>query len=268
MAMSDDQGMLARAAFAAVFILFLICLSNKNEGQPVTTLEKERCYDDKPYNLLDDWNTFSLEQPWFKDLLLIIDDFGFDVTIVSALYLYQADGFNAASFFIALGLNSGCKSFVQDNWLTFRQAFGANWYFPGIYSMIVTWHDMNDIYYSGHISNGIIFTYYTFLLWKRHPDSKFAKFWFFYHVFCRMPYTWVIMTILRTHYIIDDFTGLGCGLFFAYFAEKLSYIVEALILGMRARKRELYWHKACPRCGWSNQNPLIQMDFSEKIAQA
>ena len=37
------------------------------------------------------------------------------------------------------------------------QPVGFNWYFPGLYAILVPFHDINDFYFSGHISNAAIF---------------------------------------------------------------------------------------------------------------
>ena len=126
---------------------------------------------------------------------------------------------------------------------------------------------MNDLYYSGHISNGIIFCYATLLLWRRYPKSKFAFGAFVFWVFFHIPYTWLIMTILRTHYFIDDYTALGCGVTFVLVGEKLSYIVDVLILGLPTQKRALFFHKVCPACGWCTWRPINYIDKAEKRVQ-
>lgn len=119
---------------------------------------------------------------------------------------------------------------------------------------------MNDIYYSGHLSNGVIFCYGMLLLWRRFPKSKFMRAAYFIWIFFRLPYLFTIMTILRTHYFMDDITAFGCGFVFALLAEKVSFITDVLILGLRAQDRDLYFNKACPACGWSNWRPLRYID--------
>ena len=106
------------------------------------------------------------------------------------------------------------------------------------------------------------------LIWKKYPNSKFARAAFFFGVFIFIPYTAMCLTILRTHYIIDETTGLACGFLFMILAEKICFIPDVLLMGIKAKDRALYFHKACPACGWSNWQPLRYIDDDEKLSQA
>ena len=229
-------------------------------------VSKELCYIDVPYDWMDDWNTLSLEQPWVKDALLIFDNFWFDSTICSLLYLYHVGAFGCNTVFLSLMLNSVSKAFIQDNLFTIRQARGANWYFPGLYSALVPFHDAEDLYFSGHISTTVVFLYAAFMLKRRYPCSKFACFVFWFILLFRLPYLWFELTVVRTHYFIDDATAVAYGCVATIFAEKVSYCIEVLILGTRTRTRELLYHRPCPRCGWSNKSPLNLIDLKEQRA--
>ena len=85
-------------------------------------------------------------------MIVVFDHFCFDVTMLAILYLCVADFYDAIGvFLIPFLLGSAAKAFVQDNGLTFHQPHGYNWYFPGAYSVMVPYHDMSDLYFSGHI---------------------------------------------------------------------------------------------------------------------
>lgn len=113
-----------------------------------------------------------------------------------------------------------------------------------------------------------MFLYASYMLFKRYPHSKFACFMFWFILLFRLPYLWFELTIIRTHYFIDDATAVTYAVVATTVAEKISYLVEVHIVGLRAQDRELLYHKACPSCGWSNWSPLNYIDRKEKLAQA
>ena len=76
------------------------------------------------------------------------------------------------------------------------------------------------------------------------------------------------MTSLRTHYLIDYTSGFCFGILSCIAAEKLSYYSDVKIQGRRAQSRGFLYHKACPGCGWSQENPLNLIDHNEKKHQA
>ena len=108
----ESNQLLARSIAAIVIIVTMIACSWRNDGQSIIVVPKEECYRDLPYDALDEWNTFSLAEPWFKDLILNFNDFWYDVSILGFLILLRQEALNCSAFFIALGLNVGCKGFV------------------------------------------------------------------------------------------------------------------------------------------------------------
>ena len=141
-----------------------------------------------------------------------------------------------------------------------------NYYFPGLYSVLVPWFDIPDFYYSGHISTAVIFCYAAYNIWRRLPESKFAKFAFFFLLLFRIPYTWTVMTVTRTHFIIDFNSALVISCCYIMVAEKICYYPEVKLLGLPARKRILLMHYPCPYCGWSNASATLLIDHEEKRA--
>ena len=121
-----------------------------------------------------------------------------------------------------------------------------------MYSLLVPFYDIEDFYYSGHISTTLCFTYACYIIWRENPTSKLAKFGFWFHLCFRMPYVWTAMTIAHTHYLIDYVTGVMMGSLALMNAEKVSYFFEVKITGRRNKDRLLLFHKPCPSCGWSN----------------
>lgn len=82
----------------------------------------------------------------------------------------------------------------------------------------------------------------------------------------KVPYIWIYMTVLRTHYFIDFTSGLCVGFMIYMWAEKLSYLTDVLIFGKPAEKRGLIFHKACSVCGWACYDGRKLIDEEEKLA--
>ena len=145
---------------------------------------------------------------------------------------------------------------------------GFNWYFPGLYSAIVPYHDINDFYYSGHISTSGIFLCALYQLTVIHPDAKHFKYAFYFWIAFKIPYIWVMMTWTRTHYMIDLAGGLCFVPIVAIAAEKVGYLIEVLVMGVPARERKLLFFRPCPKCGWSNSyGTYFWLSNEEKKAQ-
>ena len=148
------------------------------------------------------------------------------------------------------------------------QPSGFNWYFPGLYSCIVSFHDINDFYFSGHIANAAIFCYLLYGLSVRNPKSKLCRYAFRFWVCFKLPFIWTMMTVTRTHFVIDLSSGMAYFGISVIIGEILGYYVEVLVLGTPTKGRELYFYRPCTICGWSNLKPLLLIDNAEKNAQA
>jgi len=61
------------------------------------------------------------------------------------------------------------------------------------------------------------------------------------------------MTMVRTHYSIDLWTGLIFAHFFFILAERVSFFFDVLVLGLPDKKRKRNFFKFCKCCGWSNK---------------
>ena len=134
---------------------------------------------------------------------------------------------------------------------------------------MVPYHDINDFFYSGHISTASVLTYGIYQLRRMHPDSKFLKYWVYFWLFFKLPYTWIMMTWTRTHFFIDLTCGAAMGWIVLHFVEKnLSYYLDICVMGLRAKDRHLLFYVACPICGWSNERAIKYLNENEKGVQA
>jgi hypothetical protein len=74
---------------------------------------------------------------------------------------------------------------------------------------------------------------------------------------------WILLCVLRTHYIIDLLTGLIIAYYLHRWGEKLAYFYDVKLLGIPMKKRQCYYYSACYRCGWNNLNASNFMDEAE-----
>jgi len=120
---------------------------------------------------------------------------------------------------------------------------GFLWAHPGIPSLTVPYHDTNDFYYSGHVGTCLMYLMEFYCL-----KNKFLV------GFCTIVLIgeWILLTVLRTHYIIDLVTGIIVAHYAFITGEWWSYIFDVLLMGFDKRKRNHYAHTPCKKCGWDN----------------
>ena len=61
-----------------------------------------------------------------------------------------------------------------------------------------------------------------------------------------------MMTLVRTHYIIDLTTGLIISHYIFMLAERIAFFVDAKIFRIPPKNRPTGWTKPCNYCGWNN----------------
>lgn len=127
---------------------------------------------------------------------------------------------------------------------------------PGFHSITVPYHDTNDFFYSGHVGT-------CFLLFREYRTSKWPRM----SRFCLFALInqWMMMCLIRNHYIIDMVTGIIIAHFMYIQAERLSFLFDVKVLGLPAHKRGRKYFKPCERCGWSNNCSLDYMSNNERI---
>ena len=132
---------------------------------------------------------------------------------------------------------------------------GFAWFNPGMPALTVPYHDTNDFYYSGHVGSSTMYMIEFFL----NGYTMLG-----YMTTFVLINQWVLLMLLRTHYIIDLVTGLLLGHWAILHAEWISYIIDVKLLGWSASKRNLQFHKVCKKCGWANSDISFAIDKKEK----
>lgn len=154
---------------------------------------------------------------------------------------------------------------VQEHILAMGRVEGFLYFFPGLYSLCVAYHDVYDFYYSGHLGLTGCLLYEFWANRKASTDlaerkfwTRMLKFWIFMFFF-----NWIMMTVLRTHYVIDMFGGFCVGLLCGIIGEKLSFYPDKYIFGLPASKLRALHYSPCLKCGWLNENARNYVDETE-----
>jgi hypothetical protein len=120
---------------------------------------------------------------------------------------------------------------------------GFLWSFPGIHSMTVPYPDIDDFFFSGHVGTCMLLV----LEYRAMGWTKWSNICLFV-----MLNQWVLMTFVRTHYIIDMIAGLFFAHYFHYHAEWASYFIDSKIMRVCSLGRGRLSFKPCLGCGFSN----------------
>ena len=265
---NKDTGLYPRVAFSCAFVVVLMLQTQLHDGKILQQVSAKQCIQDSTFDLTNEANSFSRQNLWFKDLMFIFNNFCYDMTGVALLYLWYKGVINSSAQWLTFAISAISKTIIQENMMAMLQPVGFNWYFPGLYAILVPFHDINDFYFSGHISNAAIFCTVLYGLQKRNPDSKMCRYALRFWLCFKLPYIWTMMTVTRTHYVIDLLSGIAYFGLSLLLGETLSYFTDVLLLGHKTQFRELLMYAPCVICGWSNSKPLLLIDNTEKEAQA
>ena len=106
---------------------------------------------------------------------------------------------------------------------------GFLWSDPGIPSLTVPYHDTNDFYFSGHVGAAV--------LWMHEFYANDYKIMVII-TFTIMCTEWIMLTLLRVHYIIDLVSGLMIAHLCVMQTEWICYYIDVKICGWSGKDRK------------------------------
>lgn len=223
---------MSRFAFAALFVLFLYCFSY-NRTQ-TTMLANGECLRDGTFEWTEAINIWFREHIPLKNVYMIYCAFLMDFMMVGFLFFYFWY-WQTGRIFGTLALFYPIRQTLQNNFFMGRQA-GFLWFYPGLTSLTIPYFDTNDFYFSGHVGSSAIFA-----------SEYFASGWskMCLVIIFVVVNEWVMLTFLRTHYIIDLITGLIVARLFHMWGEKLAYLYDVKLMGLPYRKRQFAYYEPC-----------------------
>lgn len=121
--------------------------------------------------------------------------------------------------------------------------YGFIWQDPHFFSISVTYFDISDFYWSGHVGMCfLVISEWQALGWKKMV-------WLSSFIALNEA---TLMTLTRGHYAIDIIMGILIARLIFRTGEWLAYFYDVKLMGLPRKKRETYWYKPCSLCGWSN----------------
>jgi len=217
------------------------------------TMNPGECMRDQSFIMTDGINQWLVDNPDWRKKYMIYAGFLMDMTFLVALlcFFVKFQTYRLVCAFIVFMLT---RAFVQNVFLMSRPA-GFAWFNPGMPALTVPYHDTNDFYFSGHVGSSTILTLEFFL--NGYPVLGLAALFVLVN-------QWVLLMLVRTHYIIDRVTGLLLAHWAMMNAEVLSYLIDVKVLGWTKKQRKLAFHDVCASCGWANSSVALRIDANEK----
>jgi len=96
------------------------------------------------------------------------------------------------------------------------------WHYPGLPSLLVTYHVANDFFFSGHTAIAVF---------GALELSRLRRNWLTVLAVLIVIFEVATVLVLRAHYTMDVFTGIVAGLWVASFSERVSPRIDQLIVG-------------------------------------
>ena len=164
------------------------------------TMRPGECMRDYTFIWTAQANQWLIQNEVIKNRYMIYAGFLMDLTQMIALVIFFLR-FGTYRVFVALIFFMSVRAFIMNNFLMGRPS-GFAWFNPGMPALTVPYHDTNDFYYSGHIGTSTIYMIEFFA--QGYTLLGFST------IFVLVN-QWILLMLLRTHYIIDLVTGLLLG---------------------------------------------------------
>ena len=223
-------------AFVSCLVVYLY-LSNYLQVARVDALAKGECMRDLTFEWTEQLNVYFREHVAMREWVMIFDSATYDVGMIYFLYYFGFTKYRVTMrMLFSNALVAGTKITFQEFVCTLGRLEGYLWFFPGFYSLNVPYFDVNDFYYSGHLGMNDSFLYEFLCASRNNPNSWhriFAAF-FIVSAFTKS----LMMVVFRTHYFIDLIAGLYIGLPILHISEKLCFISDVKIMGLRKHERK------------------------------
>lgn len=195
-----------RITFVSGLLLYYAYSASFTEQ--VRVLNPGECLRDMTYVWSEPVNIFLRDNLDIKDLYMMFGHFMMDIMMLSFL-ITQALYWRTSRVFWGYLLFFGLRTYLQLAFSIGRPE-GFLYFFPGQYSITVPYPDINDFFFSGHVGTCtlLILEYYSMGWYKCSYFCVFV-----------MVNQWILMMLVRTHFIIDLVTGLILAHYFFMWAE-------------------------------------------------
>ncbi|CDW87357.1 UNKNOWN [Stylonychia lemnae] len=240
-----------RVVFSCCFLLLLFYSMFNVERVDVIT--RDECMRDYSFKVTETINKYLIDNLDIKNRYIIFCSFMMDLMIIilmALFYLY----WKTYRLMFAYILFFVCRAILQKNFFMTRLE-GFTFFDPGMYSITVPYHDVNDFFYSGHVGTCML-VYLEFRSAKYYNLSRLIMF--------ILINEWLMLCFVRTHYIIDLVTGVIFAHYMFQASEKISFIFDQVLIRIPAKKRFREYYKPCKCCGWGNMYAGDFIDSKEQ----
>jgi hypothetical protein len=97
---------------------------------------------------------------------------------------------------------------------------GMIWHYPGVPSLLVTYHVANDFFFSGHTAIAVF---------GAVELSRFRRNWLTVMAILIVIFEVATVLVLRAHYTMDVFTGAVAALWISNLSERVSPRIDSLL---------------------------------------
>lgn len=217
----------ARICFCLFFLV--VCLYQASQTKQVQVLPltgEYSCMKDYTFVWTEAPNQWLWDNQDIKNDYIIYASFLMDCMILSFCVI-QLIYWGSARVFFAYSLFFGLRTLIQNTFFMSRPRHFM-WSFPGLYSITVPYPDINDFWFSGHVGTCTMLVL-EFRSMKWYKMSYWCCF--------VLVNQWILMMLVRTHYVIDMICGLFFGHWFFMHAEWISYYIDVKALGITSIAR-------------------------------
>jgi hypothetical protein len=180
------------------------------------------CINDVSHKWTADLNTYLNKNLFVTNLLIISSSLFIDLILVCVSITWTMRS-NSWRFIMALLIFYLFRSIIQ-NVFHMRYPDGFIWNYPGLPSLAVSYFITNDFFFSGHVGLPIIVA----CEFIKHKNYKMALFSIFSCVF-----EFVVMIIIRGHYIIDLIFGVITAHYIFILVDKYIYFIDETCLSLK-----------------------------------
>jgi hypothetical protein len=185
------------------------------------------CIEDKTHKFTENINKYLHENSLVADYITIVSSLFIDIIIVSICF-YWALWSDSWRFMMSLFSFYILRSTVQCLFIM-RYPEGLIWNDPGMPSIAVSYLQTSDFFFSGHVGLPIIVACEFF----KHGRDHMAKFAL---LSCLIEF--VVMTIMRGHYIIDLIFGILTAHYVFMMVDKYIHIIDDSSFSLKKEKIE------------------------------
>lgn len=186
------------------------------------------CLEDKTHTMTDSINKYLLENPIVSNFLTIISSFFIDITMIS-ICIYWILFSESWRFLVSL-FGFYILRAVTQAFFIMRAPDGLIWNYPGFPSLAVSYLKTTDFFFSGHVGLPIITS-------CEFSKNGYIFLTYFSLLTCLIEF--VVMTVMRGHYIIDLIFGVITSHYVYIIVDKYIYIMDDSPISLKSRNSEI-----------------------------